>query len=50
MRQKKPNKDFAKATLAGVRKEMAKPRMTKSVREEEVDLTLKVKSSPSRWR
>ena len=30
-------KEFDRATLAGVKKEMAKPRMAKSVREEEAN-------------
>jgi hypothetical protein len=36
--KKKAKKEFAEATLAGVKKEMAKPRMAMSAREGEIDL------------
>ena len=35
--KKKAQKESGKATFAGVKKEMAKPRMAKSAREEEVN-------------
>jgi hypothetical protein len=43
MPKNKAKKESRKATLDGVRKEMAKPRVAKSAREEEVDLALKSK-------
>jgi hypothetical protein len=36
--KKKPKKEFGVATRARVKKEMAKPRMAKSVREGEISL------------
>ena len=36
--KKKAKKEFGEATLASVKKEMAKPRMAKSAREAEVTL------------
>jgi len=38
MPENRARKESGRATLASVKKEMAKPRMAKSVREEEVDL------------
>jgi hypothetical protein len=35
--KKKAKKEFGEATRASVKKEMAKPRMTKSVREREIN-------------
>jgi hypothetical protein len=35
--KKKTKKEFAEATRASVKKEMAKPRMSKSAREKEVN-------------
>ena len=38
MKKKKAKRKFGDATRASVRKEMAKPRMSKSAREEEINL------------
>ena len=40
MPKKKAKKDYGKATLAGVKKEMAKPRVAKSAREKYANLAL----------
>ena len=46
MPKNKAKKESGKATLASVRKEMAKPRMAKSARKKYVKLASKVKRSP----
>ena len=42
MPKKKAEKDYGKAILAGVKKEMAKPRMAKSARKKYANLALSV--------
>jgi len=53
MPKKKAKKDYGKATLAGVKKEMAKPRVAKSARKKYTNLASPVflteaRKSPSR--
>jgi hypothetical protein len=48
MPKNKAEKESRKATLAGVRKEMAKPRVAKSAWKRYIKLALKVKRSPFR--
>jgi len=42
MPKKKAKKDYGKATLAGVKKEMAKPRVAKSARKKYTNLAMPV--------
>ena len=48
MPKKKAKKDYRKATLAGVKKEMAKPRVAKSARKKYANLSLPVVLSKAR--
>jgi hypothetical protein len=50
MPKEKAKIDHSKATLAGVKKEMAKPRVAKSARDNYANPASKVKRSPARWR
>ncbi len=48
MPKKKAKKDYGKATLAGVKKEMAKPRVAKSARKKYANLALPVAGTEAR--
>ena len=46
--KKKDNKDYSEATLAGVKKEMAKPRVAKSARKKYANMDLPVVMTEAR--